>query len=177
MHPKDHFQYCPSCGNSTTKYHPEENFIACEACGFQFFINAAAAVAAIILDNQDRILFTRRAKAPAAGTLDLPGGFVDLNESAEEALRREIREELDLELSSIHYFTSQHNTYTYNGVTYFTLDLTYICRARDFRKLKARDDIKGYVFLKADEINTNQIGLDSIKAIVEKYHGRKIQKK
>lgn len=175
MHPKHYFKYCPNCGNSTTKYHEDEGFIYCENCGFQFFINAASAVAAIILDDQDRILFTRRAKAPAADTLDLPGGFVDLNESAEEALKREIKEELDLELASIHYFTSQPNTYTYNGITYYTLDLTFICRAKDFEKLKARDDIKGYLFLKANEVNTDQLGLDSIKAIVEKYRDRKTQ--
>jgi len=173
MHPKHHFKYCPVCGNSTTKYHDKEGFVYCENCGFQFFINAASAVAAIILDDQDRILFTRRAKAPAAETLDLPGGFVDVSESAEEALKREIKEELDLELSSIDYFTSQPNTYTYNGITYFTLDLTYICRAQDFEKLKARDDISGYVFLKPDEIEISRIGLESIKAIVQRYRDSK----
>ncbi len=169
MHPKHRFKYCPDCGNSTTKYHEEEGFVYCENCGFQFFINAASAVAAIILDKRGRILFTRRAKAPAADTLDLPGGFVDISETAEGALKREIREELDLELSSIDYFTSQPNTYTYNGMTYFTLDFTFICHAKNFGKLKARDDISGFVFLKPDEIEINQIGLDSIKTIVQSY--------
>lgn len=176
MHPKYHFKHCPDCGNSTTKYYDDEGFIYCENCGFQFFINAASAVAAIILDNQDRILFTRRAKAPAAKTLDLPGGFVDISESAEEALEREIKEELDLELSSIDYFTSQPNTYTYNRLTYYTLDLTFICRAKDFEKLKARDDISSYIFMKPDEIEINKIGLDSIKAIVQRYRNSKSDK-
>lgn len=169
MHPKYHFKYCPNCGNSTTKYHEEEGYIHCENCGFQFFINAAAAVAAIILDDQDRILFTRRAKAPAADTLDLPGGFVDINESAENALKREIMEELNLELSTIEYFTSQPNQYNYNGLTYFTLDLTYICLADNFNHLKARDDIKSYEFLRTDEVDIDRIGLDSIKTIFTRY--------
>jgi len=169
MHPKNRFQYCPECSKATFHYHANEGYFLCDNCGLQFFINAAAAVAAIILDNDNRILFTQRAKPPAADTLDLPGGFVDINESAENALKREIMEELNLALSTIEYFTSQPNQYNYNDLTYFTLDLTYICHAYDFDQIKARDDIKSYEFLRPDEVDIGRIGLDSIKTIFTRY--------
>lgn len=169
MHPKHYFNHCPKCGNSSTKYHTDEGYIRCESCGFQLFINAAAAVAAIILDSYDRILFSYRAHPPAAGTLDLPGGFVDIGESAEGALHREIKEELNLELDSIAYFTSQPNQYTYNSVTYYTLDLTYICRANSFENIRADDDISEYTFYHPDKVPIEKIGLESIKNIVQQY--------
>ncbi|MEA3504985.1 MAG: NUDIX domain-containing protein [Bacteroidota bacterium] len=169
MHLKNSFNYCPKCGNSTIKYNSSENFIQCDYCGFQLFINAAAAVAAIIIDNKGRILFTKRAHNPAKEMLDLPGGFVDVNESAEDALHREIKEELNIELESVEYFTTHPNQYTYNDLTYFTLDITYICKAKSFKNLTALDDISDYTFLKPEEVNIAEIGLHSIKKIVEKF--------
>src|SRR4051812_31135008 len=89
------FQHCPRCGR--------DGFCAgagpslhCAGCDFHYFLNQAAAAAALIRDDTDRLLFIRRARDPGAGKLALPGGFVDRFESAESAVRREVQEELGL---------------------------------------------------------------------------------
>ena len=46
---------------------------------------------------------TRRAKEPAKGTLDLPGGFVDMHETGEEGVAREVKEETGVSASIIKY--------------------------------------------------------------------------
>ncbi len=68
----------------------------CESCDFEFYLNVAAAVAALITDEEGRLLVVVRAEEPRKGMWDLPGGFADPGESAEEALGRELAEELGL---------------------------------------------------------------------------------
>lgn len=65
---------------------------------------------ALISDNQDRFLITQRPMhASHGGYWEFPGGKLESNESAEEALIREIKEELGLEILKHEYLgTIQH---------------------------------------------------------------------
>lgn len=53
---------------------------------------------AAVLFQDDSVLLARRGKEPGKGQWSLPGGAVELGETLEEALRREIREEVSLEI-------------------------------------------------------------------------------
>ena len=79
----------------------------------------------MITDDQGRLLVVVRAEEPEKGTWDLPGGFADPGESIEESVRREVREELGLEIASMRYLCSYPNTYEYGGIVpYFNTTLT-----------------------------------------------------
>ena len=80
----------------------------------------------MIVNDKGEILFTKRSVDPHKGMLDLPGGFVDIMESAENALVREIKEELNLNIEHFQYFMSSPNEYIFGGLSVFTLDLAYI---------------------------------------------------
>ena len=56
----------------------------CENCGFEYFMNPSAANVAFIVNENDELLVERRKNEPAKGMLDLPGGFTDIGETAEE---------------------------------------------------------------------------------------------
>ena len=71
----------------------KKNKQRCKDCGFTYYANVCAATAAFIVNDRGEILVVRRGKEPAKGTLDLPGGFVDMEESEEEGMRREVQEE------------------------------------------------------------------------------------
>jgi mutator protein MutT len=131
-------------------------------------MNIAAAVAAIIIDEQNHLLVATRAKDPVKGTLDLPGGFVDLDETAEEAVRREVREELNLEVVETKYLFSIPNEYPYGDVLYHTLDMVYRCRVNDFAGMKAADDVAAVQWIAVSQLEPDKFGLKSIREIIRR---------
>ncbi|MDR1856058.1 MAG: (deoxy)nucleoside triphosphate pyrophosphohydrolase [Desulfovibrio sp.] len=71
-------------------------------------------VGAIIVDGE-RILATQRGGGEFAGMWEFPGGKIEPGESPEEALVREIREELDAEIAIRGYFdTAEHDYPTFH---------------------------------------------------------------
>ena len=90
-HPLDLFQYCPECGSSHFEVNNEKSK-KCTDCGFVYYFNPSSATVALILNDQNELLVCRRSKEPATCTLDLPGGFIDMNETGEEGVAREVLE-------------------------------------------------------------------------------------
>ena len=64
----------------------------CETCGFIHYENPKVVVGSVVT-CEDRILLCRRAIDPRKGYWTLPAGYMELNESTEDAARREAREE------------------------------------------------------------------------------------
>ena len=78
------FRFCPVCASEN----PESGAIPfrCEACGYCNFFGPVAAVGALVTRGQDELLLVRRARDPGKGKWGLPGGFVDRDETVEQAL-------------------------------------------------------------------------------------------
>ena len=170
MHPLHSFRYCPVCGS---EHFVENNFKSkkCEHCGFVYYFNSSAATAIFITNRVGELLVVRRAKEPAKGSFDLPGGFVDLYETAEEAVIRELKEETGLLISQPQYLFSLPNIYRYSGFDVHTVDLFYQCSVDSFSGLQADDDAESLSFLKKAEIQPEKFGLDSIRRGVERWIG------
>jgi ADP-ribose pyrophosphatase YjhB (NUDIX family) len=164
------FRFCPSCGHEAVQPDSSKSF-ACADCGFTFFLNAAAAVVAVIVDD-GCVLLTVRSEEPAAGALDLPGGFVDPYESLEHALHREIKEELGLAIESARYLCSVWNRYVYKDVVYATIDLAYQCAVPNARSARPRDDVAAVRFLPLDTLDVDALGLRSVREILRYYTSR-----
>src|SRR5438132_414971 len=101
MLPAELFRHCPRCGSARPVLDLGQNPLRCAACGLVLFLGPAVAAAAYVFDSAGRALFIRREHDPAKGKLGIPGGFVDADETAEGTLRREIREEVGLEVVNI----------------------------------------------------------------------------
>lgn len=162
------FIYCPKCSVRALRPSSPKS-IVCSECGFEFFFNPAAAVAGLIVNDAGQLLVTVRAADPGKGSWDLPGGFIDAGETAEHALAREIKEELNLDVDSMDYFASAPNEYTYKGVTYSTLDIAFICHAADLSAMKPLDDIEQAMFLPPESIDLARFAFPSIRTFVERF--------
>ena len=162
------FKYCPKCSAAAMKPSSDKSLL-CSECGFELFFNPAAAVAGLICSEAGELLVTVRASEPGKGLWDLPGGFIDANETGEQGLCREIKEELNLDVDALEYMASAPNEYFYKNVTYLTLDMAFICRVRDFSGLKALDDVEQVLFLRPDEIDLTRFAFDSVRSFVEQF--------
>jgi mutator protein MutT len=162
MHPLLKYEYCPMCGSHHFVENSEKSR-KCENCGFELFMNPSAANVAFIMNKKGELLVERRKQEPAKGTLDLPGGFADPGETAEEGVCREVLEETGLKVTSARYIFSQPNIYRFSGVDIPTLDMFFICEVEDESKLQAADDAAECMWVKIDDIHTEQFGLRSVR--------------
>lgn len=167
-HPLHKFLYCPCCGREEFEVR-NEKAKQCNHCGFVYYFNPSASVACFIKNTAGELLLVRRAKDPAKDTLDLPGGFIDMHENAEEAVAREVKEETGLTLQSVSYLFSLPNIYPYMGFEVHTLDLFYECTVDSFDSVQAADDAAEVVILKPEQIIPEEFGLTSVRTAVKKY--------
>ncbi len=167
-HPFESFRYCPICGSGMFEEHDEKSK-RCAACGFVYYFNPAAAVACFVRDVEGRLLLVRRGKEPAKGTLDLPGGFADRFETAEEAARREVEEETGLRVGSCRYLFSLPNIYRYSGFDVHTLDLFFECQVDGFEETVAADDASEIVIRRPGELDPGEFGLRSVREAIRSY--------
>jgi NAD+ diphosphatase len=98
-------RFCGRCGQPTVNA-PGERAKLCPQCGLLSFPRLSPAVIMLIRRGQDEFLLARN-RAFADGFFSVLAGFVEPGESLEEAVAREVREEVNLEIRDIRYFGSQ----------------------------------------------------------------------
>ncbi len=160
MHPPELFRFCPSCAAPVPTV--GVNPFRCAACNLRYFFNPCLAAAGYLFDPLGRVLLIRRARPPQAGKLAIPGGFVDAYETAEEALRRETREEVGLEIADPRYLTSMINCYPYDGVEYPVCDLIFAATAISPEQAQSLDGVAGIEWRLPVDIDPAELAFPSL---------------
>lgn len=137
-------QYCGRCGHKTT-LHPTLRMMECPACKNQIFPRISPAIIVAVTDGE-RLLLTKYANR-LRGHYALVAGFVEIGETAEECVRREVMEEVGIHIKDIKYYDSQ--PWGYDG----NLMLGFTARLDGSHKIQLdRQELSTAVWLKPEEI-------------------------
>ncbi|HUP97812.1 MAG TPA: NAD(+) diphosphatase [Usitatibacter sp.] len=97
-------RFCGACGKPMTVA-PGERAMKC-ACGHVAYPRISPAMMTLVRRG-DSILLARNVAVPAGGRMSALAGFLEPGESVEDAIHREVREEVGLEVKDVRYFGSQ----------------------------------------------------------------------
>jgi NAD+ diphosphatase len=97
-------RFCSACG-APLRRHDAILAKQCEACGFTMFPRISPAVI-VLVERQDKVLLARASRF-AEDLYSVLAGFAEPGETLEDTVRREIREEVGIEVGDIRYFGSQ----------------------------------------------------------------------
>lgn len=98
-------RFCSRCG-SRLDVAAAGHVLTCTGCGRQHFPRTDPAVIMLVTDAEDRALLGRQPRWPE-GRFSTLAGFVDPGESLEDAVRREVAEEVGVEVGEVTYLGNQ----------------------------------------------------------------------
>lgn len=97
-------KFCITCASNLTKSQISK-FLYCSQCAIEIYPHIAPCII-VRIHKDDTILMARGVNFPPHAW-GLVAGFVELGESLEEAIKREVLEEVGIEIDNIEYFGSQ----------------------------------------------------------------------
>jgi len=111
--------YCGKCGGPTEPL-DGERARACPGCGMHFFPRVTPAV--IVAVVRDRKILLAQARRFPLAFYSVLAGFVEPGETFEECVRREVREEVGIEVTNLRYFGSQPWPFPHSLMVGFTAE-------------------------------------------------------
>jgi ADP-ribose pyrophosphatase YjhB (NUDIX family) len=120
------FEYCPACATKLNDAGEDEER-ECPSCGRTWYVNSAPTAGAVIT-NDGRALITERGSEPHKGKFDVPGGFLEPGEHPIDGLKRELREELQVEVDVNEDDLVQMHPHEYGEEGEWVLALGFVAR-------------------------------------------------
>jgi ADP-ribose pyrophosphatase YjhB (NUDIX family) len=155
-------KYCSFCGAACEQRHIEgRQRLYCPSCREVRYENPIPAATALVLRGESELLLGRRKNDPQKGHWCLPGGFIELGESMEQAALRELKEETGLEgaiISFVDCFYQESRFYGSLIIFGYLVEITG-------GELQANDDLEEVRYFDLDALP--ELAFDSHRKLVE----------
>jgi ADP-ribose pyrophosphatase YjhB (NUDIX family) len=166
----DQWKHCPRCGSSEIAV--ENGKAECPDCGLRAYASSKPTASAACLDDEGRVLLSRRGEEPFKGMWDLPGGFLDEEEHPLDCLRRELREEGGVEVEPLELLGVWIDKYGGDGSAQTTLNIYWTARIVD-GELEPADDVAEFRWFEPAEVPLDELAFphtrDVLSALREKH--------
>lgn len=162
--------FCRRCGKPLTNI--ERHIFKCEA-GHILFANSSPAASLVLIDNQKQALIAIRALEPGKGKWDIPGGFLDEGETGEDALRREMQEELGLSpeaYTAPQYLLTYIDPYEYKNETIPVFSVMYWAYLKPEANIQPADDVAKTILISYQDAAMENMQFQSGVASLERLH-------
>ncbi len=114
-------RFCGACGRPM-RQKPDERALVCSECGTVVYPRISPAIIAGVVDG-DRIIMTRYANRPGTAFGALIAGFMEVGETLEGTVEREVFEEVGVRVRNIRYYKSQPWAFSGSVLVGFFADL------------------------------------------------------
>ena len=141
-------KFCGVCGGPTA-HGEKERIVVCSHCGHGEYPRISPVVIVAVTDG-DKLLLTKYNGRPYK-KYALIGGFVEIGEGFEDAVRREVMEEVGLHVTNIRYYKSQPWAFTETLIAGFFVDVI-----GDSTITMDREELSEALWLEREEIGTSE---------------------
>lgn len=164
------FHHCPSCGSKLGDPGAHGG-LKCTGCARTWHPPYSPTAGAAIV-KEGRVLVTIRAREPNKGRFDIPGGFLNPGEDPITGLKREMREELGIEIEASLEDCLQMAPHKYGDEDDDTLALGFAARIVSGEP-KASDDVADFRWVDRAELDGLDFAWEHDRALARKALDRK----
>ena len=159
------YKYCPKCATLLrSKYIEGRKRPICGKCGWIHYRNPAPVAVCLVVNRKNELLLIKRGIPPCKGHWALPGGFIELHESLQEAGARELLEETGLEGKAIDIV----GVHIQKSKIYGTVLVTGIELTVKNENITTGDDAAAAGFLSKDRLP--QVPFESHRKLVKEFY-------
>lgn len=155
-------RFCLVCGRRLVAVREQGRLRRrCPGCGWTHYVNPVPAAVALI-ERRGHLLLTRRGRPPYAGTWDLPGGFLEGDETPEAGLRRELKEELGVRVRRAHLVGLATDRYGPRGFPVLAL----VYRVTATGAVRPGDDVSEARWFPRARVPVRSVGFPSMRRLL-----------
>jgi len=150
------YTFCSHCGSTLESSTEEEWDFECSECNQKYYFNPTPVVAALVFLDDKLVIVSSKNK----DLWGLPGGYVSIGESLEEAIKREVLEETNLQVKITDFLASYHMVKNERNLI-FIVFIAEVCSGEP----KAGDDVKELMILEPRDAHSQLTGEFAKKAL------------